>query len=259
MFRLNNPKNPQLIYFAVEELGQGGFGSVWGGFTNDQVPIAIKVIKPSSNPHIDFLNWWNENNILRNCFNHRHIVAWYDSFICNDGSLVIVMERAEGSLDSLLKLKGCFPPKLVCSIGIQLCLALNHIHYLKVIHRDLTLRNILCFPNDIVKISDFGISKQTVPPEEFARTVIGFQNAIPPELLQFGYSTYQSDIYQLGLVLLTLLTGTEPIPLNTPIPTIYQMINDGIPRQTAESLIPQFGSLAEIISIMLRRRSDCHV
>ncbi|MDJ0732761.1 MAG: serine/threonine-protein kinase [Nostocaceae cyanobacterium] len=256
-FLLTNPAR-QITYYALNKLGEGGFGSVWNGVTDARVPIAIKIIKPSSDPARDFLNWLNEQNILLQCLDHPHIVDCYDQFVCDDGSLVIIMEKAEGSLDNFLKLNGPCDPTLICSIGIQLCLALKHIHDLQLIHRDLTLRNILWFSDGRFKIADFGISKQTAPPEELARTFIGFKNAIPPELLNFGYSTYQSDIYQLGLVLLTLLTGSDPIPLNASREKTYQMINDGVPRQIAESLISNFGCgrLAKIISIMLRRR-DC--
>lgn len=253
LFQLNNPER-QARYYATVQLGQGGFGAVWGGVTNAGVPIAIKIIKPSSNPVKDFLSWYKEKNILLR-LNHSHIVESYDQFRCDDGNLVIIMERAEGSLDSFLESKGSLHPTLVCSIGIQLCSALEYIHSLQVIHRDLTLRNILWFPDGRFKISDFGISKQTVSPEEFARTFIGFKNAIPPELLKFGYSSYQSDIYQLGLVMLTLLTGNNPITLSASISETYQMIENGTPRQIAESLIPKFGKLAEIISVMLRRRN----
>lgn len=254
-FWLSNPSR-QAIYYAITELGQGGFGSVWSGITNAGVPIAIKMIKPSSDPARDFLNWFNEQDILLKCLNHPHIVACYDQFLCDDGSLVIIMEKAEGSLESFLKLKGSFDASLVCSVGIQLCFALEHIHNLGVIHRDLTLRNILWFSDGRFKVSDFGISKQTVSPDEFARTFIGFKNAIPPELLNFNYSTHQSDIYQLGLVLLTLLIGSDPIPLNASMQETHQMIQDGVPRQIAESLLSKFGKLAEIISIMLRRRDS---
>jgi serine/threonine protein kinase len=84
----------------------------------------------------------------------------------------------------------------------------------------------------------------------------GFPNAIPPEILQQGYSDFQSDIYQLGLILLTLLTGQEPIPQNLDRETINHLINEGQPRKIAESLIEKFGNLAYIISCMLRRRLE---
>lgn len=248
-------QSSQKPYYAINELGQGGFGSVWGGITNTGVPIAIKILKPSSDAARDLGNWINEQDILLKCLNHPHIVTCYDRFRSeNDGNLVIIMEKAEGSLEDFLKLNPSVNPLDVCSIGIQICSALEHIHNnLGVIHRDLTLRNILYFSDGYFKISDFGISKQTVSQKEYATTLIGFPNAIPPELLNFGYSTYKSDIYQLGIVLLTLLSGNQPIPINE---QTNQMIKDGLPRQIAESLISRFGMLAEIISIMLRRHDS---
>jgi eukaryotic-like serine/threonine-protein kinase len=246
----------------IKELKQGGFGLVWSGITNTRVPIAIKILKPSSNSSRDLDTWFNEQDILRKCPNHPHIVQCYDSFHCeNDGSLVIIMEKAEGSLEDFLKLNPSVNPLDVCSIGIQICSALEHIHNnLGVIHRDLTLRNILYFSDGHFKISDFGISKQTVSQKEYATTLIGFPYAIPPELLlrfpYSPYSTYRSDIYQLGIILLTLLRGSEPIPNNLSREQTNQMIQDGLPRQIAESLISRFGMLAEIISKMLRRHDS---
>lgn len=253
IFRLDNDVR-KTAYYAVVSLGEGGFGTVWAGVSDGGVPIAIKLIKPTSNPVQDFLNWFNEQDIFLKCLNHPHIVTTYDQFPCDDGSLVIVMEKAEGSLHDYLKANGPIHPTHVCSVGIQLCSALEHIHHLGVIHRDITPRNILWFADGRFKLSDFGISKQTVEPEEFTKTFIGFKNAIPPELLVAGYSTTQSDIYQLGLVLLDMLTGAETIPLGASFDDTRHMILDGIPRQTAESLIPKFGGIADIISIMLRRR-----
>jgi serine/threonine-protein kinase len=105
-----------------------------------------------------------------------------------------------------------------------------------------------------VKLADFGISKECLRADELARTFIGHPCFIPPELFIAGYSSTQSDIYQLGLVLLTLLIGKYPIPMNATLRDTQIAIESGLPRQIAESLIPQHGKLAEIISVMLRRR-----
>jgi len=240
-------------YYAMNALGEGGFGHVWQGVADGGVPIAIKVVKPTSNPLRDLISWYNEQSICLKCLTHPHIITTYDQFAC-DGSLIIVMEKADGNLEHYLASYGKLCPIVVASIGIQMCFALEHIHKLGVIHRDITMRNVLSFPSGLFKLADFGISKQTVSAEEFARTFIGMKNAVPPELLNLGYSTYQSDIYQLGLVLLTCLTGTEPIPGSASVSDTCRMITDGTPRKLAESLVPEYGGLAEILSIMLRRR-----
>jgi serine/threonine-protein kinase len=146
--------------------------------------------------------------------------------------------------------------KAICAIGTQILAALHYIHGLGIIHRDVTLKNIIWFNGGIFKLCNFGISKQNVLPDEYARTFIGHKSYIPPELFHLGYSTHQSDIYQLGLVLLTLIKGQHPIPENATPEQTRSLILDGVPRQIADPLIPTHGRVAQIISIMLRRRKE---
>jgi serine/threonine-protein kinase len=243
-------------YYGISLLDQGGFGQVWSGFTDSEVPVALKIIKPSSDPQADLIRWFTEQSIYLQCLNHQFIVTTYDQFVSDEGYLVIVMEKAEGSLEGLLRAGRRFDPSTVCVIGTQLLCALAHVHKLGVIHRDVTLKNILWFPNGACKLADFGISKALASVEELARTLIAQKTFIPPELLYGSYSSQQSDIYQLGLVLLTLLTGAYPILPEASIEETRTMVLQGVPRQIAESLIPRHGDLARILSVMLRRRVD---
>ncbi len=243
-------------YYAVYPIDEGGFGYVWSGVSDVGLNVAIKIIKPTSDFTRDFLGWINEQDIYLKCLEHQHIVTTFDQFYSSNGHLVIVMERAGGSLENLLSKGHSFSPLMVCSIGTQILSALHHIHSLGVIHRDVTLKNILWFSSGSVKLSDFGISRQGVSAQEIARTFIGKWSAIPPELAFLGYSNHQSDIYQMGLILLMLLTGDHPIPKDTTPEVIGEMIRTGVPRQKAESLVPKYGNLAQIISIMLRRHTE---
>jgi serine/threonine protein kinase len=253
-------KNPdtEITYYLTEELGEGYFGKVWGGIDSNKRPVAIKISCIKNNTNLQ--DWFNEISNQIN-LNHQNIIKIYDFFITSDTSTgntisVIVMEKALMSLDKYLQINKSFSPIHVCWIGCKLCDALFEIHKSTVIHRDLTLRNILLFPDYHVKIADFGISKRK--PDLYLPIVsnTGFFNAIPPEILKHGYSDFQSDIYQLGLILLTLLTGQEPIPQNLDHETINHLINEGQPRKIAESLIEEFGNLAYIISCMLCRRLE---
>jgi serine/threonine-protein kinase len=92
-----------------------------------------------------------------------------------------------------------------------------------------------------------------------ARTFIGYSSYIPPELLGRGYSKQQADLYQLGVVLLTLMLGASPIDERLPQQQIYEQILAGVPRQRAEALIAagaSTGELARVVSIMLRRHDE---
>ncbi len=241
-------------YYAVRSLDEGGFGWVWSGTTAEGLPIAIKVFKPTSDFTRDFESWFTEQQVYLRCLQHQYIVSTYDQFYSPNHGLVIVMEKAEGSLDELVHANGALNPTWVSAIGCQILSALHFIHTQGIVHRDVSLKNILWFPGGVFKLADFGISKQGVGIEQYARTFIGHKSYIPPELILAKYSTHQSDLYQLGLVLLTLLTGEHPIPLSATVEETRELILNGVPRQIADSLVPSFGNLAGIISVMLRRR-----
>jgi serine/threonine protein kinase len=251
-FWLFNPER-QVKYFAISLIDEGGFGQVWYGVTAEGLPIAIKIIKPTADYIQDFSTWFTDQQVHLMCLNHTYIVTTFDQFVSTDGKLVLVMEHGGGSLESMLNQQVKFTNKSICAIATQILAALHYIHNLNVVHRDVTLKNIIWFNGGIFKLCDFGISKPNVQPGEYARTFIGHKSYIAPELLYAGHTTHQSDIYQLGLVLLTLKTGKHPIPLNATTEQTRQMILDGIPRRIADSLIATHGRIAEIISIMLRR------
>lgn len=253
IFSLFNPVR-QVKYFATVSLDEGGFGQVWHGLTAQGLQVAIKVIKQSSDFNRDFSSWLTDQQVHLMCLNHPYVVTTFDQFISTDGKLVIVMERGGGSLDALLKQGIKWSDKSICAIATQILSALHYIHGFGVVHRDVTLKNIIWFNGGVFKLCDFGISKQNVQPGEYARTFIAHKSYIPPELLTAGYTTHQSDIYQLGLVLLTLITEQHPIPEAATLEITRKMILDGLPRQITEALIPTHGRTAEIISIMLRRR-----
>ena len=96
VFSFANPTRGT-TYYAIVSLDSGGFGDVWAGLDNAGIPIAIKIIRPTSDPARDFVNWFTEQAICLRCLTHPHIVTTFDQFKCQDGTLVIVMDRAEGS------------------------------------------------------------------------------------------------------------------------------------------------------------------
>jgi serine/threonine protein kinase len=247
-----NPKRQQL-YLTHSILGEGGFGRVYDGWCG-ALPVAIKVVKPTANSRQDWLTWDHEQRVHLRCIGHAFIVQTYDQFVALSGELIIVMERANGHLQTTIELGLRQSPKTVCKIACEILSALDFLHSCQVIHRDVTLKNILRFPQG-VKLGDFGISRIQVDVNDLAKTFVGHPSYIPPELLRDGtrYSNFQSDLYQLGIVLLSLLTGKPPIPLNLTFDQASPFILDATPRRTAESLIPQYGRTAQMISRLLPR------
>ena len=253
---LFNPRGYR--YRLLERISGGGGGDVYSAVNQDGRPLAIKYIRPNPHSRAGGLETWiNECNLSLRCLRHPHIVQIVEFFQTAQGHLVMIMERANCSLADLLFRGYKFEVKAICSVGRQVLRALEYIHSLPVVHRDVTPKNILVFPNWIYKLSDFGIAKDTVTSDELTKTLIGHNSYLPPELLRYGYSRRESDFYQLGIVLLTLMTGTSPIGETLTPQQTFKQIMDGVPRRIAESLIPfggQRGALARVVSVMLRRR-----
>lgn len=254
-FILSNPTR-LTTYEADVFLGEGGFGHVWSGRTAYGLRVALKLIKPTSNFQRDWECWNTEQGIYLQCLSHQHIVSTFDQFYSSEGYLVIVMEHARCNMKSLIASGARFSAKDIAAIGCQILSAVHYLHSIGVIHRDISLVNVLWFDGAVAKLADFGISKRVVSVQDLARTFIGHKCYLPPELVSLGYSSKKSDIYQVGLVLLALMLGREPIPDFSTPEQARQMILDGIPRQLAEGLIPTWGRVAEIVSVMLRRRDQ---
>ena len=248
-------------YFLQGKVNEGGFGEVYLARRGDNLEVAAKFIKPGPSFPVVWNSWVNECQLSLKCLHHPHIVQIYEYFRTDQNHLVIIMERALESLSDQLEKGYRFGVEGICGLGAQILYALEHIHLQNVIHRDVTPKNILAFPGSIYKLSDFGIAKNTFYTGELERTLIGWQPYRPPEFLIPGryYSSLRSDLYQLGLILLTLMLGESPISQNSSQQQIDQQILSGLPRQKAEALASRggkAGQLAMVLSVMLRRRDE---
>lgn len=248
-------------YILQGKVNEGGYGEVYLALRDDNLEVAAKFIKPGPSFPTVWNSWVNECQLSLKCLHHSHVVQIHEYFRTNENHLVIIMERAKESLADQLMKGYRFSVEAICSVGTQILSALEHIHLQNVIHRDVTPKNILAFQGGIYKLADFGIAKNTLYTGELVRTLIAWWPYRPPEFLIPGrhYSSLKSDIYQLGLILLTLMLGESPISQDLPQQQIDQQILLGIPRQKAEALVNRggkVGQLAIVLSVMLRRRDE---
>ncbi len=252
-FAVYNPTR-DAWYYATKPLGVGGQAGVWAGINAAGAPVALKIIRPSSDASRDYWSWFNDQHSHLQCLDQPHVVLSYDQFQAqHQGWYVIVMEPAVGSLDSLISTGQKHSALRVCLIGTQILSALSYLHSINRIHRDVSAKNILVFPNGNVKLSDFGISKGNVAAGDATGTQLGNALYLPPELLNASRWTHQSDVYQLGVVLISLLLGRHVIPPNLTPAAMGEMILDGVPRQSAEGLTGAHGELGFILSRMVCR------
>lgn len=236
-------------YEVRDVIGSGEFGAVYeciGPF--DQI-YAVKMVRPANRPYSEVHAEWAREVQRLFSLRHPNVVYIYDSFT-EDYLFYLALERCDYPLKSMLG--GPLQEGLVIEISRQLLAAVQFLHDNDVVHDDLHAGNVLITHTDrpTVKISDFGISHE-LRGRTAVRPNIVHHAIMAPEILATGYTSRQSDLYQVGLLLYWMLTGESAMQMDVPYQELVRQVSDGDPRRRAEALGSPLGNL---IAKMLRRR-----
>lgn len=129
--------------------------------------------------------------------------AYYDS-----GSTKLALEYLNrGSLQDVIDQHGRLPEDVLASVAKQSLLGLKHLHSLHKVHRDIKPANILVDVNGNVKISDFGILAELANTQAKCTTFVGTAVYMSPERIDSDSYSYPSDIWSLGMSLVTCALG----------------------------------------------------
>src|SRR5262245_1446738 len=195
-----------------KELGRGGMGRVYLGQEElSGRQAAIKVLAAELSVEAGFLHRSRRELAPRGHLTNPTSVRFYESR-CENGIYYYAMQYVEGdSLDEILRQQGRVPWNEVLDIALQVCPALRHVHDHGIIHRDLKPPNLIRTPEGQVKLMDFGIAKVFASAHLTATGgVVGTAEFLSPEQAAGKPVTKRSDLYSLGVVLYTLLTGRTP-------------------------------------------------
>ena len=149
-----------------------------------------------------------------------NIVKFYDSFgNAGDATVGLIMEYMDGgSLEDIVVAGGCDNEVVLKSMSKQLLQGMDYLHKTcRQIHRDLKPANVLINNNGDVKIGDFGVAKDMLTDESqasmdvAAQTFVGTLTYMSPERINGGEYGFVSDIWSLGLTILTTAMGKLPI------------------------------------------------
>ena len=144
--------------------------------------------------------------------NHPGIVTVHD--VGEDpetGLMYIAMEHVEGrDLKQILSTGHVFRPSEVARIAADVATALDYAHSLGVVHRDVKPANIILTADGTAKITDFGIARLETSNLTVDGQFIGTPNFMSPEQITGKGVDGRSDLFSLGVVLFTLLTGQRP-------------------------------------------------
>ena len=206
-------------YHVLRKLGEGGMGQVYlAEHVRMKRKVAVKVLSPRIATDADAISRFNREASNAGQIDHPNVAAVYDFGESDGGIVYLAMEFVEGeSLALVLATHGALPAARTADIVRQVADALDAAHRLGIVHRDLKPENILVGAHhdarDKVKVVDFGISKaigvegQTVTRDG---VVVGTPDYMSPEQLTGDPVDLRSDVYSLGIVAFTLLTGHMP-------------------------------------------------
>ncbi|XP_070565235.1 serine/threonine-protein kinase Nek10-like [Ptychodera flava] len=211
-------------YAVYEHLGTGAFGSVYkvkkkmaGTF------IALKEInllnpaigKTVRERDVSVGQIVSELPIVKEGLKHPNVVRYYKTFSESD-KLYIVMEYIDGAplnehFNSLKEKGERFSEDRIWNIFIQLVLALRYLHKEKrIVHRDLTPKNIMLGENDKVTITDFGLARQKRQDCSAMTSVVGTILYSCPEIIQSLPYGEKADVWSIGCILYEMCALKPP-------------------------------------------------
>ncbi|CAL1399103.1 unnamed protein product [Linum trigynum] len=231
VFSFSDLKSSTRNFRPDSVLGEGGFGSVFKGWVDEN---SLSATKPGSGIIIAVkrLNqdgfqghkeWLAEINYLGQ-LHHPNLVKLLGYCLEDDHRLLVYEFLSRGSLENHLFRRGSHVHPLSWSIRMKVALgaarglAFLHSSEVQVIYRDFKASNILLDTNYNAKLSDFGLARDgpTGDKSHVSTRVMGTYGYAAPEYLATGHLTAKSDIYSFGVVLLEMLSGRRAIDKNRP-------------------------------------------
>ena len=208
-------------YTLIEHIGGGGMGVVYRArHAMLRRPTAIKLLRPGAAGE-ERLGRFEREVQMTSRLTHPNTIAIYDYGRTDTGVLYYVMEYIDGiSFAELVDRFGPLPASRVVYLLQQVCGSLAEAHRAGLIHRDVKPANfMLCVQGgiyDFVKVLDFGLVKELETGEsDLSRPglVMGTPLYMSPEAIRAPESVNaSSDIYALGAVAYTLVTGSPVFP-----------------------------------------------
>jgi MAP/microtubule affinity-regulating kinase len=207
----SDPNEPHIgKYRFSKTIGKGNFAKVK---LARHIPtgreVAIKIIDKAQLNPTSLQKLFREVKIMKG-LDHPNIVKLFE-VIETEKTLYLVMEYASGGeVFDYLVAHGRMKEKEARSKFRQIVSAVQYLHQKRIVHRDLKAENLLLDAELNIKIADFGFSNEFTPGNKLD-TFCGSPPYAAPELFQGKkYDGPEVDVWSLGVILYTLVSGSLP-------------------------------------------------
>uniref|UniRef100_A0A1A8FAR6 MAP/microtubule affinity-regulating kinase 3 n=1 Tax=Nothobranchius korthausae TaxID=1143690 RepID=A0A1A8FAR6_9TELE len=197
-------------YRLLKTIGKGNFAKVkLARHILTGREVAIKIIDKTQLNPTSLQKLFREVRIMKT-LNHPNIVQLFE-VIETEKTLYLVMEYASGGeVFDYLVAHGRMKEKEARAKFRQIVSAVNYCHQKNIVHRDLKAENLLLDADSNIKIADFGFSNEFTEGSKLD-TFCGSPPYAAPELFQGKkYDGPEVDIWSLGVILYTLVSGSLP-------------------------------------------------
>uniref|UniRef100_A0A8C4PWH6 Ribosomal protein S6 kinase n=2 Tax=Eptatretus burgeri TaxID=7764 RepID=A0A8C4PWH6_EPTBU len=211
-------------------LGKGAFGKVFQvrkttGSDNGKI-FAMKVLRKATivRNAKGTAHTKAERNILEG-IKHPFIVDLVYAFQTG-GKLYLILEYLSGGeLFMQLEKEGVFLEDTACFYLAEITLALGHLHSHGIIYRDLKPENVMLNGQGHIKLTDFGLCKESIHDEAVTHTFCGTIEYMAPEILTRRGHNRAVDWWSLGTLLYDMMTGAPPFTSRNRKKTTEKILN----------------------------------
>ncbi|XP_060041608.1 myosin light chain kinase 3 isoform X2 [Erinaceus europaeus] len=208
-----------------EVLGGGRFGQVHKCTEKSTgLSLAAKIIKVKTAKDREDVK--NEINIM-NQISHVNLIQLYDAFESKN-NFTLIMEYVDGGelFDRITSEKLHLTELDVILFTKQICEGVHYLHQHYILHLDLKPENILCVSQTghQIKIIDFGLAKRYKPREKL-KVNFGTPEFLAPEVVNYEFVSFPTDMWSVGVIIYMLLSGLSPFLGETDAETMNFIVN----------------------------------
>jgi Tfp pilus assembly protein PilF len=225
-------------YRLENVVGAGGMGEVWRA-TDLELRRVVAVKQASTG---------DDEGIRREArigagLHHPHVVSVFD-VVVEDGVRWLVMEYMPArSLAEVVRSDGPLPARRVAHVGRQVAAALSAMHGMGMVHRDVTLGNVLLADDGTAKLADLGVAVWSEVTVTGTAQNAGTPGYVAPEVLRGHPATAAADVFSLGM---TLSVASEGLVADGPLASVLSALVDPSPgrRPSAERVVQLLAAVA---------------